>query len=331
MNVLVTGASGFLGAWVVRSLLDQGHQVRILCRPYSDLSELQGLLFDKAYGDITDLESLDKAMNHVDSVFHLAGVIGYQKWQRPLMEKVNIGGTANVLKSCEKLQIKNLVYLSSVVAVGAGFGPDQILNENSPYNIAHLKLGYFDTKHEAEKLVIEAHEKGIVDAVIVNPATIYGPGDAKKGSRKTQLKVAQGKFPFYTRGGVNVISVKDVIQGIMSAWKGRHTGERFILAGENLTIQELFKIIAETAGVEPPKWLLPNSVLFTLGRLGDLKNSLGLKSSLSVENAWSATMYHWFDNTRAKKVLGLSPLSAKIAIAESVAWMKEHHLLNNSK
>lgn len=326
--ILVTGANGFLGAWVVRSLLSQGHSVRILAREKSDLSDLVGLKYEKSLGDVTDFNSVFKALEGIHTVFHLAGVIAYQKWQRPMMEQVNVGGTANILKACKDRGIKDFVYISSVVAIGAGFKPDQILNENFTYNISHLHLGYFDTKHEAEKLVIAAHEKGDVEAVILNPSTIYGAGDSKKASRKTQLKVAQGKFPFYTHGGVNVIPVEDAIEGIMSAWKGRHTGERFILAGENLLIKDVFEMIAEEAGSKPPFIGIPNALVFALGYWGDFKHALGKSASLSVENAWSSTLYHYFDNSKALRVLGLKPRPAKFAISASVAWIKEQGLLN---
>jgi dihydroflavonol-4-reductase len=328
MKILITGANGFLGSWVTRALLSDGHDVKVLVRPTSDLSEIEHLRFTKAFGDVTNYDSVVEAMKDTEAVFHLAGVIGYRRWERPLMEKVNIGGTQNVLKACEKIGVKNLVYLSSIVAIGAGFKPEQILNENSAYNLGHLRLGYFDTKHEAEKLVIEAHERGLVEAVIVNPSTIYGPGDAKKGSRTTQLRVARGQFPFYTHGGVNVIDVEDVIYGIVTAWKKKLTGERFVLAGENLLIKDLFALIAASAGVKAPSWPIPNAILFALGYLGDIQHSLGFKSALSVENAWSSTLYHWFDNSKAKKHLGLHPNPAKFAISKSVAWTKEHRLLN---
>ena len=124
--VLVTGANGFLGAWVVRSLLDQGQKVRILAREKSDLSGLAGLSFEKSIGDVTDYTSVLKALEGAETIFHLAGVIGYQKWQRSVMEQVNIGGTQNILKACKEKGIKDLVYLSSVVAIGAGFNSDQI-------------------------------------------------------------------------------------------------------------------------------------------------------------------------------------------------------------
>ena len=218
-KVLVTGANGFLGSWLCRRLIDQGHHVCAIVRKNSDLSELKNLKIDYRIGDVTDLHSLVDGFQGIDSVFHLAGLIAYKKSQREMMEKVNVQGTANVLEACRARDIRKLVHLSSVVAVGAGFSPDQILNEESEFNIHHLNLGYFETKKKAEELIQEACAKQRIDAVMLNPSTIYGPGDAKKGSRKTQVKVAQGRFNYYTSGGVSVVSVSDAIDGIVSAWK----------------------------------------------------------------------------------------------------------------
>ncbi|MGZ5278363.1 MAG: SDR family oxidoreductase [Pseudobdellovibrionaceae bacterium] len=329
-KVLVTGANGFLGSWVVRRLLNDGHQVYSLVRKTSDLSELEGIQTEYLYGDVTDLHSLLTSFQGMDAVFHLAGLIAYKKSDRPQMDRVNVEGTRNVVEACRAAHVKRLVHLSSVVAIGAAFSPDQILNEESPYNISHLNLGYFETKRQAEQIVKEAVQKNRVDAVILNPSTIYGPGDAKKGSRKTQLKVAQGKFKFYTSGGVNVVSVEDAVDGIVSAWKKGRAGERYILAGENLLIKELFELIAKEAGQEPPKYLLPSPVLHALGIVGDLMSSWGLKAPISRENAWTSTMYHWFDSSKAQRELDFKPRPAQMAISQSVKWIKENGLLKIS-
>lgn len=326
-KVIVTGANGFLGSWLVRRLLKDGHQVFSLVRKTSDLSELEGVNTEYRYGDVTDLHSLLSAFEGIDTVFHLAGLIAYKKSERAKMEKINVQGTANVIEACRASHVRKLVHLSSVVAVGAGFNPDQVLNENSEYNVHHLNLGYFETKFEAEKLVIQACQKKIVDAVILNPSTIYGPGDAKKGSRKTQLKVAQGKFKYYTSGGVNVVSVEDVVEGVLSAWKKGKTGERYILAGENLLIKDLFRIIAEKAGVEPPQKPLPAVALHAIGLAGDLLGVFGIASPISRENAWTATLFHWFDSSKAQRELDFKPRPAEIAISQSVQWIKENGLL----
>lgn len=328
MKVLVTGANGFLGSWLTRALARQGHEVYALVRAQSDLSELDGVDCNYVFGDVTDLESLYKSFSGIDTVFHLAGLIAYKKSDRNQMEKVNVFGTENVIEACLTKGVRKLVYVSSVVAVGAGFNQTQVLNEESPYNVSKLNLGYFETKHAAEKLVVDAFKNKGLDCVIVNPSTIYGEGDAKKGSRKTQLKVAQGKFKFYTSGGVSVVAVEDVVTAIISAWTAGRSGERYILSGDNITIKELFQYIAEEAGVPAPAKKIPRAVIFTLGRIGDLMESFGMKGSLSTENAWTATMFHWFDNSKAKKELGFNPRPAREAIRSSVKWMKENGLLS---
>lgn len=328
MKVIVTGANGFLGSWLTRALVQEGHEVLALVRAQSDLSELEGAGCHYVYGDITELESLYKAFDAVDTVFHLAGLIAYKKSDREKMELVNVTGTANVIEACLAKKVRKLVYLSSVTAVGAGYNPEQVLNEDSPYNVEKLDLGYFETKRVAEKLVLKAfHEKNL-DCVILNPSTIYGAGDARKGSRKTQLKVAQGEFKFYTSGGVSIVAIEDVVTAIISAWKKGRAGERYILSGDNITIKELFEIIAKEAGVPAPVHKIPNAVLFSIGLVGDFMGRLGLKGLPSTENAWTATLYHWFDNTKAKRELQFNPRPAREAIRNSVTWAKQNGLLS---
>ena len=327
MKVLVTGANGFLGSWLTRALIKEGYEVHALVRAESDLSELVGATCEYVYGDITDLESLYKAFEGMDAVFHLAGLIAYKKSDRAMMEKINVGGTANVVEACLEKRVRRLVFVSSVTAVGAGYTEDQILDETSPYNVGPLNLGYFETKHKAERLILKAVAEKNLDCVILNPSTIYGEGDAKKSSRKTQLKVAQGNFKFYTAGGVSIVSVEDVVGAIITALKKGRKGERYILSGENITIQQLFEIIAAEAGVPAPSLKMPNFLLFLLGRIGDALESFGMKGSLSTENAWTATLYHWFDNSKAKKELDFTPRPARDAIRKSVNWIKKNKLL----
>ncbi len=327
-KVIVTGANGFVGAWLVKGLLQQGHQVSILCRETSDLSDLQGLDFEKCIGDITEASSINTAFQGMDTVFHLAGLVSYKKSERPRMDLVNVLGTKNVVDSVKKNEVSKLVHFSSVVAIGAGFSADEVLNENSKFNLSPLNLGYFETKKQAEEIVLQAFQKKEIDCVILNPSTIYGPADAKKGSRSNQIKVAQGKMPFYTSGGVSVVGVENVIQGTLAAWKKGRSGERYILAGENLTIKRLFEMIAKEAGVLPPQVKLPTLVLHFLGAITEGLNQMGLKGPISSETAWTSTLFHWFDSSKAERELDFKPGSAEKAIAASVAWMKENGLLN---
>ncbi|OFZ28677.1 MAG: dihydroflavonol 4-reductase [Bdellovibrionales bacterium RIFCSPHIGHO2_01_FULL_40_29] len=323
MKVLVTGANGFLGSWLTKRLLAEGHQVNALIRKNSDLSELENTKPNYIYGDVTDALSLQEACKNMDTVFHLAGVVAYKKSERPTMDKVNVQGTANVIAACETLKVPQLLHLSSVVAIGAMTKP-QVMTEQMPYNIGHLNLGYFETKHQAELLVRTAAQENRIHAICVNPSTIYGFGDAKKGSRKTQVKVAQGRFPFYTSGGVNVVAVEDVIEGILLALKNGKNGERYILSSENMSIKDLFTKIAGFAGVPAPKIQIPNWALHGLGMLGDVSEKAGISLGLSRENAYTATLFHWFDCKKAKEELGFTPTSSDRAIENSVKWMKDH-------
>lgn len=326
MAVLVTGATGFVGAWLVRRLTERGETVHILHRKSSNLEDLKGLHFVSKIGDVTDAESVSRACLDVDTVFHLAGVVGYSRQARAQMEEVNVKGTRHVVEAVQTGRKPKLIYMSSVVAVGASF--DGIpLNEESPYNISHLDLGYFETKKAAEDLVREACRKGKIEAVCLNPSTIYGAADAKKGSRKTQLKVARGKFPFYTSGGVSIVSVHDVVQAILTAREKGRNGERYILSGENLTIKDTFTRIAELAGAPPPGIYLPNLAVKAIGKVGDLLENMGKKGPLNSENAWTAILYHWFDNSKARAELDFNPRPAEEALKESVDWMRQQGLL----
>lgn len=326
MKVVVTGANGFLGAWLTKRLLAEGHEVFALVRKNSDLSELENLKPIYVYGDVTDKDSLKEAFKNKDIIFHLAGVVAYKKSDRALMDRVNVQGTQNVVSICEELQIPQLLHVSSVVSIGASFEP-VVLTESSTYGISHLNLGYFETKKKAEEIVIEAAKNQRIKAICVNPATIYGFGDAKKGSRKTQVKVARQEFPFYTSGGVNVVAVEDVIEGIILALKNGKNGERYILANKNLTIKDLFTKIADFAGVKPPSIYMPNWALHGIGSAGDLLEKININIGVSQENAYTASMFHWFDSAKAKSELNFKPTSSEKAIENSVRWMKDNGYL----
>lgn len=321
-KILITGANGFLGSNLCKKLIGQGFDVSVLVRKNSDLSDLEGLNLKYHYGDILDLNSLNQALKDQDYVMHLAGLISYKRWERDKLYKVNVIGTKNVLESCMQNKVQKLLFLSSVVTIGASFHPE-ILNESSPYKVRDLDFGYFETKKEAEDMVLAAAKNNQIFAYAINPSTIYGPADAKKGSRNNQIKVAKGKMAFYTRGGVNVISVDDVTEGLILSLDRAKSGERYIFCNENLTIKELFKVIASEAGKPAPSLEVPSFILRLFSRFCDL-----FKFGLSRDRAYTATMYHWFSGEKAKRELGFAPhVSSENAIKQSVQWMKDHNYL----
>lgn len=324
MKILVTGATGFIGHHLVHQLISQNHEVSILSRSPKISEDLQKLPLKIRPGDITDSLALLQATEGQDRVYHLAGMIAYKPSERAAMEKVNVQGTQKLMDACVTHQTPEVIYMSSVVAIGASFDGNP-LDENSPYNIAHLRLGYFDTKHEAEKIVKTAVEHNGLKAFILNPSTVYGAGDATKGSRSVQKKVAAGKFPFIPPGGVNVVHINDVLYCLEQLpLKGR-PGERYIVAGENLLLKDVFQRIAQIAGVKAPRWPLPSSALHMMGWVGDhILEPLGVRGPLNRETAWTSTLYHWFSSKKAQTELGLKVTPAQEAFEDSVQWMQSH-------
>jgi len=318
MKVLVTGASVFLGGWLCKALHEKGCQTHALLRPASDKSDLKNLNIHFHTGDVTDPDSFMKAGHGMDLIFHLAGLIAHSEKKLKEMEKVNVQGTANAVEVCRTKAAK-LIHISSVVTVGAGARP-VVLNEESPYAPALSRIGYFHTKKQAELLVQEACKKKKISAVILNPSTIYGAGDMKKRSRKVQEKVAQGRFPFYTSGGVSVVDVQSVVKACIHAVERGRQGERYILSGENISIKTLFSLIARSAGVRPPFIHLNNFLLRILAETGTGLRYLNPNFPVDRQSARLARLYHWFDHSKAHKELGFTPVKAEKAIENSIKW-----------
>jgi len=319
MKFLVTGASGFLGSWLCRHLIESGHKVRALSRHTSE--ELIKLGAELVAGDVTNSYDLIKACDSCDGVFHLAGLVSYSPTDKAKMEKINVLGTELMLRAAQDAGVKRFIHMSSVVAVGASLTP-HVLIESSHFNLEKYGFGYVDTKKAAEDLALSFEKKRKMDVVIINPSTTYGPGDAKKGSRKIQVKVAQGKFPFFTQGGVSVVPVQAVAEATLNAFLKGRSGERYILSGDNLTIEELFRQIALASHVMPPYILLPTSLIKEVAFI----NKLVKKDPLS-ESTQMALMYHWFDNKKASQELDFKPGPAYQAIEASVRWMKENQII----
>lgn len=328
MKTLITGATGFLGYWMTKRLIDEGREVRALVRRPGEAELIKGLGAELVEGDILSPDQLRSAVKGVDSVFHLAGLIAYKRSDRSLMERVNVGGTKNVIDAVLDQQGRSgsirMLHFSSVAAIGAGFTPNEVLDEASHFNLAHLDLGYFETKHQAEKLIIDAVKSKGLDCGIINPATVYGPMDSLKGSRGTQLKVARGRFPFNPPGGVNVVHVDDVIELAMRIFKSPSRGARVIAASENLLIRDLFRRIARIAHVTPPKYRLSKSMIHGLGFMGDQLERVGLKGPVNSETAWTSTLFHWFNNRKATDEFGVQFQAADVAIESSIRWSRDN-------
>ncbi len=322
MKCLVTGATGFVGSWLTKFLVNKGHSVRVFCRDplrAPDKTEVFS-------GDICQIDALKKAVLGIDVVYHLAGLVSSGKKHLKDMQRVNIQGTQNVIDACINARTQRLVHMSSVAAIGASFTPN-CLNEESPFLIEKLNLGYFQTKKQAEDLVKKSVRSGHLDAVILNPATIYGPGDMLKSSRKIHLQVAKGYFPFYPPGGVNIIDIESVVEATYNATTKGRKGERYILSGENILIKELFQIITQAVGRRSFFIPVPKTCLKMLGVIGDQFENRNKSFLITSETVQISTLFHWFDSSKAKSELNLKPQNAKQAITNSINWALQNKMI----
>ncbi|MBE8221607.1 MAG: NAD-dependent epimerase/dehydratase family protein [Bdellovibrionales bacterium] len=327
-KVLVTGATGFIGTHLVSALVKNNYLVCILHRASSNLEAFLdfGPAVTYVSGDITNQESINSAVKDKDYVFHLAGLISSSRKDKNLMKKINVDGTKYIIDACLKHSVKKLIYVSSVVAVGASSNKE-ILNEESVYDDKLNSLSYFDTKKQAEELVLFAVHNQNLPAVILNPSTVYGEGDIKKESRKLQKLAAMGRLPFYTQGGVSVVDIKDVVNAIINSITLGKIGSRYILSGENIEIKNLLECISDISGTRAPFLKVPQFLFYILGFIGDILSYLKISFPFTLEKVKVASLYHWFDSHKAKKELGFTTGTAKDAIKKSILWSKKNNFI----
>lgn len=325
MTVLVTGASGHIGAHVVRHLLAQGRRVRAFVRPTSNLKGLEGLDVELARGDVLDRASLEAALRGCTAVYHLAAVVAEWSHEPALILKTAIEGTANVLQAvADGSGIERIVYTSSVAAVGMTHSRQQPRNE-SHYNTEDL-THYSVAKTRAEHLAQELADRYGLPLVIVNPAVVLGPLDYRP-TPATQVVVRYLKYhlPFYVDAGANLVHVDDVARGHLLAEAHGKLGERYILGGENLTVLEMFSLLAQLVDRRPPRLELGRRTLGALGWAAEMIARLRGKPPL-VTHARTRSLvgrYGFYDTSKAQRELGYTSRPVRQTLADAVQWVRQ--------
>ncbi|MDJ0818345.1 MAG: NAD-dependent epimerase/dehydratase family protein, partial [Desulfobacterales bacterium] len=246
MTILITGATGYIGSAVARKLAREGEDIRCLVRNSGSLRNLDGLRLEVFCGDITDLDSLRRAVKGCDRVYHLAAL--YAIWLRDanLMYRVNEDGTRNVMTACLEAGVQKIVYCSSVAALGAhGQSP---ADETARFNLNSTKDHYYISKFRAEQVVEQFMRRGL-PAVIVNPSNPIGSHDAAPTPTGALiLNIIKKRIPAYVDGGINLVDLTDCARGIVAAMGKGRIGERYILGNRNVSIKEYFDLIVSVAG-----------------------------------------------------------------------------------
>ena len=303
MRVLLTGATGFLGSEIARELSRQGHQVRVLARATSSLAGLEGVEHERVIGDLLDPASIDRALEGVEAVIHTAGATSVRQRDTRMLYRVNVEGTRNLLEAAEKRTGLRVVHTSTVGAVGATERPET-LDETATWNLGGLGYDYLDSKRQGEELALARARQGM-DLVVLNPGMIFGPGDVYMTSTKYVLEYLRGRNRFAPRGGLSFCDVRDVARAHVAALTRGRAGERFILAGQNVTHREALATLHRLTGLYRPI-PMPGAILWLAGALSQAVAKLvphGLED-LTLGVVRVARKFLYFDVSRARSELG---------------------------
>jgi dihydroflavonol-4-reductase len=296
--ILITGASGLVGSHLATALVEAGKDVRALYR--SAVPSFNGS--DKVRwvkGDILDVVSLEEAMIGVTQVYHCAAVVSFNPKKKKMLQQVNVDGTANVVNACLSAGVQKLLFVSSVAALGR-IRENTAIDETMNWSEETSNSEYGKTKYFSEMEVWRGIGEGL-DAVIVNPVIILGPGDWEKGSSGL-FKTAYDEFPWYTEGTSGFVDVKDVIKAMILVMESEVSAERFILCADTIPYKTVFTQMANNFGKRPPHKKVTPFLAAVVWRWEALKAMFtGKDPVLTKETARTAAAKVRFDNTKFKK------------------------------
>ena len=324
MTTLVTGASGFLGSHVARLLIERGERVRVLVRPTSSTLLLEGLSAEHAVGDLRDQQSLDRAMQGVEIVYHVAA--DYRLWARDPGEifESNVVGTRNLLESARRARVARFIYTSTVETVAVPQG-DGLPDESTITSVDDMIGGYKRSKWLAEEEAQRAAADGL-PVVIVNPTTPVGAGDAKPTpTGRIILDFLNGRMPAYVDAGLNFVAVEDAAAGhLLAADRGR-IGERYILGGENLTLKRVLEMLSRASGRPAPRVRLPHAVALVAGYADAAISKLtGRDPQIPLDGVRMSRHSMFVSTEKARRELGFAPGPVASALDRAVRWFDEN-------
>jgi dihydroflavonol-4-reductase len=325
MTTLVTGATGFLGNHVARQLVAAGHSVRLLVRSSSNPASLEGLSAERITGDLQDLASLDRAMQGVRRVYHVAA--DYRLWTRHPEEiyESNVAGTRRLFEVAAQRGVERIVYTSTVATMAIPTHGAPLPNEDTRAMLSQMIGHYKRSKFQAELEAMKAAAAGI-PVVIVNPTAPVGPGDWKPTpTGRIIVDFLNGKIPAYVDTGLNVVPVEDCAAGhLLAAEKGR-IGERYILGARNMTLKEILAALAAITGRSAPRLRLPHAVALAAGYADEfISRFTGREPHIPLEGVKMSRHRMFVESDKAQRELGFRAAAVEPALERAVRWYAEH-------
>ena len=326
MTTLVTGATGFVGAAVLRRLTEAGHHVRAIVRPNSDRRNLAGFDCEIVIGDLVNPESLKRAVVGCEALFHVAA--DYRLWvpDSETMNRINVRGTVDLIRFAVAAGVSRIVYTSSVATLRLR-DDDLPVDEDSHAELSDMIGAYKQSKLLAEREVRRLVANTQAPVVIVKPTTPFGPGDVKPTpTGRMVVEAASGRMPAYVNTGLNVVHVDDVAAGHVLAYERGIVGESYILGGENRTLKWILETIAQLTGQRPPLMQLPHWFVIPMAHIWEgITRIRGYgEPLLTVDSVRMARKLMYFSSDKARRDLGYASRPAVDALRDSIEWFYEH-------
>ena len=322
-RVLITGATGFIGAAVLRALDGQGLKLRVLARPTSPRANLLGVDCELVLGDMTDPAAMARALAGVDYLFHLAA--DYRLWARDPGDiiRANLAGTGAVMQAALAEGVRRIVYTSSVATLRAGDGSAPV-DETAPLAAGEAVGAYKESKVVAERLVERMVAEQGLPAVIVMPSTPIGPRDNKPTpTGRIVVEAARGRIPAFVETGLNLVHVDDVAAGHLLAMARGVIGERYILGGQDLSLRQMLAAIAGLTGRRAPTVNLPRLPLYPLAWGAEAVAAITGKEPFVTRDALKMASHHmFFSSAKAARDLGYTARPYQEALVDALAWFR---------
>ena len=318
--VIVTGGSGHIGNVLVRTLLSKGYKVAVIDKDPKDKA-LDGLPIEYYQGDIRDLDFLIKIFKKAKYVCHLAGIISIATGKEELMYTVNVEGTKTVIEACKRAKVQRLLYTSSIHALYEP--PKGTPITETLAKIEDTENDYAKTKILATKEVLEASKERL-DTVVVYPSGIAGPYDFRNSEFGSLIKDARiYSKVFYIEGGYNFVDVRDVANGIILALEKGKTGGSYLLAGQDISIFELFQALAKITETPGPKIKAPTSIIKFLAPIAEFFYKILKKKPVFTKYAIEVLhSNHQTDSSKAEKELGYKTRDIHETIKDTLEWFE---------
>ncbi|OGO16033.1 MAG: hypothetical protein A2Y93_13445 [Chloroflexi bacterium RBG_13_68_17] len=325
--ILVTGATGHIGNVLVRELVARGEQVRALLLPGEDPSPLQGVEAQKVEGDVLDPDSIRAALDGVQRVYHLAGLISIMPQMYGRLYQVNVIGTRNMLQACRRARVRRLVYTSSIHAIAVP--PEgNVIDESLPVDPDQTWGDYDRTKAMATREVQQAAAEGL-DAVIVCPTGVIGPYDFRRSEvGQFILACARPGLKLFIEGAYDFVDVRDVAAGHILACEYGRRGESYILSGSRLTVRRILALVEDITGHHGPHLRLPLWLAELTSHVAPLFYRLTrAKPRFTPYSLHTITSNSVISPRKARGELGYATRPARESIADTLRWFAEQGAL----